>query len=66
MKKSECFTGVSKHEKTMYENTSTYIVWVFLLIVFECLDIPVPVGHKLELFIMTSQMSRNQTMILHA
>ena len=44
----------------MYENTSATR---FLLIVFECLD--VPVGDSLSLF-MTSQMSWNQTTILHA
>ena len=44
----ECFPGVSKHEKTMYEKTSAEREWI-LLIVFECLDIPV--GHELELFI---------------
>jgi hypothetical protein len=41
---SECFTGISKHEKTMYENAR-----VFSYIVFECLDIPV--RHEFELFI---------------
>ena len=45
---SECFTGISKHEKTMYENTSGE-ARVFSYIVFECLDIPV--RHELELFI---------------
>ena len=43
---SECFTGISKHEKTMYENTKRE--W-FSYIVFECLDIPVK--HELEFFI---------------
>jgi hypothetical protein len=47
---SECFTGISKHEKRMYENTSVEReARVFSYIVFECLDIPV--RHELELFI---------------
>ena len=33
---SECFTGISKHEKIMVNTRAR----VFLSIIFECLDIP--------------------------
>ena len=35
---SECFTGISKHEKTMVKHERA--ARVFLSIVFECLDYP--------------------------
>ena len=31
---SECFTGISKHEKTMYENTSAKRVFIHCFRVF--------------------------------
>ena len=50
---SECFTGISKHEKTMYENTSAFI---------HCFQVfGYPGETRARVVYMASQMNRDAT-----